>query len=58
MVTLCDYCNKIATNTCTLCGKRVCEDHYDPATGLCPAHKFGRKIEGSAEDKRRKKAKK
>lgn len=50
MVTLCDYCNNIAVNTCSLCGKRVCEEHYDSATGLCTAHKFGKK-EGKGERK-------
>ncbi len=33
---LCEICGeKEATHTCRLCGRRVCDEHYDPATGLC-----------------------
>ncbi len=32
---LCEICRKPAIATCRLCGRRVCEDHYDKATGLC-----------------------
>ena len=48
MTTLCDYCNKLAANTCTLCGKRVCEDHFDAATGMCTGHNLGKKPEMGA----------
>jgi hypothetical protein len=41
---LCDVCGKIATNTCKLCGKRVCDAHYDSKLGLCTACKAGRRL--------------
>ena len=38
-VKLCHICGKIAKNTCRMCGKPVCSEHYDAATGSCPVHK-------------------
>jgi hypothetical protein len=39
---LCHICNKIATKTCRLCGRPVCEDHLDKKTGICTSCKAGR----------------
>jgi hypothetical protein len=36
--TLCYICGKVASNTCKLCGKHICPEHYDSATGLCTSH--------------------
>ncbi|MBU4501939.1 MAG: hypothetical protein KKA79_05050 [Nanoarchaeota archaeon] len=38
----CQICNKkIANNKCKKCGRNVCEDHYDPSTGVCSVCKQG-----------------
>ena len=35
---LCEICRaKEARHRCRLCGRLVCEDHYDARTGLCAA---------------------
>ncbi|MCW6161004.1 MAG: hypothetical protein LVQ97_02355 [Candidatus Micrarchaeales archaeon] len=40
---LCDICKKrIAKNVCKLCGRRICNDDFDMATGLCKSCKRGR----------------
>ena len=37
-MTLCELCHhKEARHRCRLCGRLVCEDHYDAKTGLCAA---------------------
>lgn len=39
----CQVCNrKIAKNVCKKCGRNVCEDHYDPLTGICTACRQGK----------------
>ena len=41
----CQVCGKkIASNTCRKCGRNVCEDHYDPSTGLCTSCKQGKTV--------------
>lgn len=32
---LCYICNKVATHTCRLCGRPVCDDHYISEFGVC-----------------------
>jgi len=34
---LCDICGKVSATlfTCSLCGKRVCGNCYDPKKGIC-----------------------
>ncbi|MFI5412263.1 MAG: hypothetical protein ACHQX1_00010 [Candidatus Micrarchaeales archaeon] len=39
--TLCDICGKIAKHTCKLCGKRVCDAHYDEKNKICTSCKKG-----------------
>ncbi len=41
---LCHICGKPARYTCSLCGRPVCENDYDPGTGMCKMHKTGRKV--------------
>lgn len=41
---LCRICGKIAMNTCSMCGKAVCDKHYDAKSGLCDICKSGRRI--------------
>ena len=43
-VTLCDVCGKAAKNTCKMCGRRLCSNHYDRSLGLCHSCKAGRRI--------------
>ncbi len=43
MVGLCNVCGKMAKHTCKLCGKSVCDKHYDEKLGLCTSCKGGRK---------------
>lgn len=31
----CEICGREAIATCRICGRRVCELHYDKETGLC-----------------------
>ena len=35
---LCRICGKIAKNKCSLCGKLVCDDHYDAKHKICTTH--------------------
>lgn len=39
--TFCRVCGKMATNTCSMCGKAVCDRHYDAKSGLCDICKSG-----------------
>jgi len=40
---LCDVCGtKLAKHACKLCGKRVCDEHYDSKAGICTSCKHGR----------------
>lgn len=41
VVALCDICGKIARHSCSLCGKRVCDMHYDSALHICTSCKTG-----------------
>jgi hypothetical protein len=41
---ICHICGRIANNTCTLCGKPVCDSDFNFATGTCKMHGSGRKI--------------
>lgn len=37
---LCDICQrKAAVQSCKLCGRRVCADHYDAKSGMCTEEK-------------------
>ncbi len=40
----CDICGMPASNTCSICGKKVCDKHYDKRTGLCVSCLHGRRI--------------
>ena len=40
---LCHVCGKPARNTCSLCGRPVCDDDMDRATGACKMHSRGRR---------------
>ncbi len=42
---ICHICGKIATRTCTLCGRLVCETDFDQKTGACKIHLAGRRAE-------------
>ncbi|MFP3215041.1 MAG: hypothetical protein RXR32_00610 [Candidatus Micrarchaeota archaeon] len=42
--TLCYICGKPAKHVCKLCGRHVCEEHYDKETGLCINCKLGKRI--------------
>ena len=44
MKKLCVVCGKIAEHACRLCGKIVCNDHYDKKSGLCLDHAKGRRL--------------
>ena len=35
---LCRICGKPASNKCSLCGKIVCDEHYDPDLMTCTLH--------------------
>jgi hypothetical protein len=43
-VGICHICGRIANNTCTLCGKPVCDNDFDRNTGTCRMHSSGRKM--------------
>ncbi len=40
---LCHICGRPATNTCQMCGKQVCDKHYDSKLGMCLSCKMGRR---------------
>jgi hypothetical protein len=40
---LCHICKKVSRNTCSMCGRPVCEEHYDKLTGLCYTCKAGKR---------------
>lgn len=42
---ICHICGKIATRTCALCGRPVCETDFDSKTGACRIHSTGRRAE-------------
>jgi hypothetical protein len=35
---LCDICGKVAKHKCHLCGKIVCDEHYDAVHKICARH--------------------
>lgn len=35
MIGICSLCGSPAVSTCRLCGRLVCEEHYDSRTGIC-----------------------
>ncbi len=39
VTTLCNVCGMPASSRCRLCGKMVCEMHYDARSGLCTSCK-------------------
>ncbi|MEM3227890.1 MAG: hypothetical protein QXR58_02100 [Candidatus Micrarchaeaceae archaeon] len=39
---LCSICGKPARNTCSMCGRVVCDDHFDKKLGICTSCKKGR----------------
>ncbi|MEM3289914.1 MAG: hypothetical protein QW046_00080 [Candidatus Micrarchaeaceae archaeon] len=42
---LCDICHlKQAKHVCKLCGRRVCDEHFDSRLGICTACKVGRQV--------------
>ena len=45
VATLCDVCSKLASRTCKLCGKRVCDAHYDAKLGICTPCRSGKSNE-------------
>ena len=43
-VALCMICGtRPAADSCSMCGRVVCREHFDPLTGLCTACSAGRK---------------
>jgi hypothetical protein len=41
---LCYICGEVASHTCKLCGRPVCEKHYIPSLGVCINCAKGRKL--------------
>lgn len=39
---MCHICGKLATNTCSMCGKMACDSDFDARLGICMACKRGR----------------
>jgi hypothetical protein len=35
---LCHICGKMAVHTCKLCGRPVCETHFEKKSGICTSH--------------------
>jgi hypothetical protein len=44
VIVLCDICGKISRHTCRMCGKRVCDEHYDLNLHICTSCKAGRNV--------------
>ncbi len=45
IATLCDVCGKrLAGHTCALCGRRICDEHFDTKSGLCTPCLRGRAV--------------
>ena len=45
--TLCQICGtRLATKTCPLCGRSVCDVDFDKKVGICNSCKRGRRVEG------------
>ncbi len=44
IMTLCYICGKPAKHVCKLCGKHVCNEHFDAKLGICTSCKKGRKL--------------
>ncbi len=45
MATLpCSICGMPAGNTCSVCGKRACNRHYDRRLGTCTSCKAGKRM--------------
>ncbi|MCX6707603.1 MAG: hypothetical protein NT001_05700 [Candidatus Woesearchaeota archaeon] len=43
-VVLCMMCgSKPAADSCSMCGRVVCKEHFDASTGLCTSCSSGRK---------------
>ena len=40
---LCAVCGKVAEKVCSLCGKSVCLEHFDPVSRTCITCRMGRK---------------
>ena len=40
---LCHTCNRIAANTCGMCGRQACGEHFDSKLGICAECKKGRR---------------
>ncbi len=44
LTTLCSICRKPANHICILCGRHVCEKHYNEAKSICTACKNGKSV--------------
>ncbi|MDE1854993.1 MAG: hypothetical protein KGH57_01575 [Candidatus Micrarchaeota archaeon] len=41
---MCHICGKLASNTCSACGKMACDNDFDRRLGICMACKRGRVV--------------
>ena len=41
---ICHICGGVAEKRCKMCGRAVCDKHYDSKSGLCDSCKRGRFI--------------
>ncbi|MDE1847273.1 MAG: hypothetical protein KGH52_04425 [Candidatus Micrarchaeota archaeon] len=41
--TLCYICGKISARVCGMCGRHVCEEHFDQKANVCTSCAKGRK---------------
>lgn len=44
VVGLCSVCGKPAKNSCKMCGRIFCDDHFDKKLGICNSCKRGRTL--------------
>ncbi|MEE9474459.1 MAG: hypothetical protein V3V36_02180 [Candidatus Hydrothermarchaeaceae archaeon] len=43
---ICSVCGKVVSvQTCRLCGRQVCPEHFDASRGMCISCKMGKSLE-------------
>ena len=42
---LCYICGNVARHACSMCGKHICDAHYDEKSRMCSSCKGGRRVD-------------